>query len=160
MTEYQVKDVTTGNPASITFNESTNTVAIGGYIQPGSGIRDSAGNVGSDSFLSCDSSGLLQWSNPPVPSYAGTNGIIVDNVGTLISIVNTNTGISFLDDTSLPAPITGISSVSAKVFQSTDEVGYFDFGTITTSATSGGNTGLHLPVRIGGTQYKIRLESD
>jgi cytoskeletal protein CcmA (bactofilin family) len=160
MTEYRVKDATTGNISGITFNDSNSTVAIGGYIQPGSGIRDSAGSVGSDNFLRCDSSGLLQWSNPPVPSYSGANGIAVDNVNTLISIVNTNTGISFLDATSVPAPITGISSVSAKVFQSTDELGYFDFGTITTSATSGSNTGLHLPVRIGGTQYKIRLESD
>jgi hypothetical protein len=160
MTEYQVKDVTTGSTSSITFSESTNTVAIAGYIQPASGIRDSAGNVGSDNFLSCDSSGLLQWSNPPVPTYTGTNGIIVDNVNTQISIVNNSTGISFLDDTSVPAPITGISSVSANVFQSTDFFGYFDFGSITASATSGGNTGLHLPVRIGGVQYKIKLESD
>ena len=160
-TEYQVKDPTVGAIAAINYNGFTNTLIMGGTLQPGGGIRDNSGSTGANQILSADSSGNLLWIPGSVISYGGSNGIQVDTLGPTISIVNTAGGISFVDSTSAPAPINGISVVNAAVFQPTGAAGgYFDVGMLSTSGTSGGNTGLHLPIRIGGTQYKIRLEAD
>ena len=160
-TEYQVKDPTIGTIAAINYNGFTNTLIMGGTLQPGAGIRDNSGSTGAGQFLSADPSGNLLWTGPPVISYSGLNGIGVDPLGPTISIVNSSGGISFLDGTGAAAPINGISVVNAAVFQPTGAAGgYFDVGMLSTSGTSGGNTGLHLPIRINGTQYKIRLEAD